>query len=277
MDEPTPSMAKRFWRSLGTKVGVVIVFVVLLCALFAEYLAPYSPTAFVSEDFSPPSLSHWFGTDVLGRDLLTRVIHGARTSLTAGLLSVALAVLLGATGGALAGYFGGWIDTVVMRLVDMMMSFPGVLIALMMWTAFGASQTTVMIAVGIINIPTFARQVRASVLNVRHTEYVLAAQAMGAGPLYILRRVIFPAILSPIIVLGTLTLGAAILEVAGLSFLGMSGQPDVPEWGNMLNEARQHFQTSIWPAIAPGVAISLTVIGFNLLGDGLRDAFDTRG
>ena len=183
-------------------------------------------------------------------------------------------MVLGIPAGAIAGYFGRTIDTLIMRGIDVALAFPSVLIALLAAMAFRPGWTAVIIAVGLINVPVFARQVRATVLTLRHLDYVLASRALGASSLSILWRVILPGIISPVIVLATLGLGTAILEVAGLSFLGVGGDPTEPEWGSMLNQAKDQLQYSIWPAIGPGVAISLSILGFNLLGDGLRDALD---
>ncbi len=268
-------------RSRSAWAGAVIIFFFLVVACGASVLAPYSPKIPVADNFLPPSSDHWLGTDSVGCDVLSRVIFGTRLSIAAGLISITMAVLIGVPAGAVAGYAGGWIDTLVMRSVDVLLSFPGVLVALLVVVALSPGWPAVIFAVGLINIPIFARQVRATVISVRDLDYVIASRAAGATPFYILRRVISPALVSPIVVLGTLGLAMAILEVAGLSFLGISGQPDEPEWGSMLQSARGYLEISPWPALVPGVAISLAVLGFNLLGDGLRDALDphleTRG
>jgi ABC-type dipeptide/oligopeptide/nickel transport system permease subunit len=247
-------------------------------AIGAEWLAPYDPATVspggINEPFASPSLAYPFGTDSLGRDVLSRVLYGARISLLAGLASIALALSIGLTAGLIAGYIGGMTEGLIMRSVDMLLSFPGILIALLIWLALGAGWPAVLVAVALINIPLFARQTRANVVALRNADYVVAARAVGATDGYIMTRVVLPAIIAPTAVLATLALGAAILEVAGLAFLGISGEIDVPEWGNMLRQAQTNFERSAWPAVAPGVAISLTVVGFNLLGDGLRDALD---
>jgi len=252
-------------------------------ALGAELIAPFPPRSLIAQPetgqptaFLGPSTRHWLGTDGLGRDLWSRVVYGSRRSLLAGLTSVTLALVVGASAGALAGYAGGWTEALVMRATDGLLSFPGLLIALLVWTALGPGWPAVMVAVGIMNIPTFCRQVRAQMLVLREAEFVLACRALGATPWHILTRAVLPELVSPLVVLATLGLGTAILEVAGLSFLGIAGEIDEPEWGNMLREAKDHVRSSLWPALAPGVAISLTVIGFNLLGDGLRDALDPK-
>ncbi|MCG8583438.1 MAG: ABC transporter permease [Pirellulales bacterium] len=268
----------RVWRNLRRSraawMGAVIVALYLFVALTAGMLAPYPPKAFVADTELPPSAAHPLGTDSVGRDVLSRVLYGTRLSLAAGVISIAMAVAIGVPIGAVAGYRGGWSDTILMRGVDVLLSFPGVLVAMLVVVALSPGWPAVIFAVGLINVPIFARQVRATVVSVRSLDYVVASRAAGATPAYILTRVISPALVSPIVVLGTLGLATAILEVAGLSFLGISGQPDEPEWGYMLQAARSGLSKSIWPALAPGVAISLAVLGFNLLGDGLRDALD---
>lgn len=286
MNESPASRAwRRLYRSRSAWIGGVIVIAMAVLAVAADVIAPYDPQAIVGVDanraqsadqaaYQPPSMKHWLGTDGVGRDILSRVIYGARMSLAAGLVSVTLAVVIGATAGAAAGYLGGWCDLIVSRTVDMLLSVPSILLALVVYLALSAGWPAVMIAVGLMNVPTFCRQIRAQTLVVARSDYVTATVALGASPLYVLWHVILPAITTPIIVLASLTVGTAILEVAGLSFLGISGEIDVPEWGNMLSEAKSSLRSSIWPALAPGVAISLCVIGCNLLGDGVRDAID---
>lgn len=276
------AQASRVWKSLRRSpsawVGGGLLLAVLFVAAFADVLAPYD------EDFreqqvsgaSPPTSAHWLGTDADQKDVFSRVLYGSRLSLLAGLISISLAVAIGATSGTIAGYFGGAVDALIMRTVDVALSFPSLLIALLVMTAVGAGWSTVIVAVGLINVPVFARQIRATVLTVRDLDYVLASRSLGAPWHFILRKAILPAIVGPVLVLATLGLGSAILEVAGLSFLGISGQPDEPEWGTMLAHAKSDWNTNPWIAIGPGAAISLTILGFNLAGDGLRDALDPR-
>lgn len=271
---PGQRFRRRLLRSRSTRIGAGLVGLFLSAALLAPWISPHDPTRLVGPPFAGISADHPLGTDQLGRDILSRVIYGSRLSLTAGLVSVGLAIALGASAGAVAGYVGGRTDSVIMRGVDIMLAFPGILIALLVVTALSPSWLTVMLAVGLINVPLFCRQVRATVLSVREQDYVLACRAAGAKGHYILRRAILPALISPIVVLATLGLGTAILEVAGLSFLGIAGDFTVPEWGSMLNDAKNSIHSWGWRALVPGVAISLTVIGFNLLGDGLRDSLD---
>lgn len=270
---------RRLRRSRSARLGAAMIGLCLLGAIFAPALAPYGPNEKDSAGpLAPPSAAHWLGTGPDGYDVFSRVFYGGRLSLLAGGVSIALAIAVGVTIGVVAGYAGGWIDAAIMRAIDLLLSFPGILIAILVVLALDrASWTPIMIAVGVINIPVFARQVRATVLTVRSLDYVVASEAMGASSAHVLVRVILPAVVSPVIVLATLGLGTAVLEVAGLSFLGIAGQPDDPEWGTMLAVAKNFLAASFWPALAPGVAISLTVLGFNLLGDGLRDALDPQG
>lgn len=279
IDHPNLAERWRAWRRFRTNVsawiGAGLVGGFLLIAFTADLIAPYDKD-FRDELNAAPSANHWLGTDSHQKDVLTRVMFGSRLSLVAGVVSISLAIVIGAPAGAIAGYAGGWIDATIMRGIDVMLAFPSILIALLTVSALGAGWEAVIVAVGLINVPVFARQVRATVLTVRELDYVAASRAMGATPFYVMTRVLLPSLVSPIIVLGTLGLGSAILEVAGLSFLGIAGDPTIPEWGSMLSEAKNYLHATIWPAVAPGVAISLTILGYNLLGDGLRDALDPR-
>lgn len=277
-DEP-PGRA-RTWRRLGQSpsawIGAAVVGTVLAMALAAELVAPFGPREKDSDAvLAAPSRLHPLGTDQYGYDVLSRVIYGSRLSLLSGLVSMAVAIGVGALAGAIAGYVGGLTDNAIMRLVDVMMSFPAILIAILVVIAMDRTAWyPIMIAVGLINVPLFCRQVRATVLTVRSLDYVAASRAMGGSQAHVLLKVILPATVNPVIVLATLGLGVAVLEVAGLAFLGIAGQPDDAEWGSMLASAKDHMSVSLWPVFAPGIAISLTVLGFNLLGDGLRDALD---
>jgi peptide/nickel transport system permease protein len=278
---PAPaSPAARAWQRLAQSrsgwIGGGIVTVFLLVAVTADYIAPYGVNETRREIARPPSAAHWLGTDPLGKDVLARVMFGSRLSLLAGGVSILLAVSIGAPLGAIAGYFGGLADTLVMRAIDVALAFPSILIALLIAAAYRPSWASVVIAVGLINVPIFARQVRASVLTVARLEYVLASRAFGASNGRILTREILPSLVSPVVVLASLSLGTAILEVAGLSFLGIGGDLTEPEWGAMLAQAKDYWSRNTWFAIGPGAAISLTVLGFNLLGDGLRDALDPK-
>lgn len=271
---PAARSTRRLLRNPSAWAGTLFVATFVVGGLLAPRLSNYSPYDISPEGSQRPSRIHPFGTDNLGRDLLSRVFHGARISFGVGMVSIGLAMLVGLPAGSLAGYFGGWTDTVLMRGIDVLMALPGILMAIIIWAVLGPGLVSIVIAVGVINIPTFARQMRASVLGVRRNDYVVAAQAAGASTRHILFWVVLPNVVSPIIVLCTLGLGTAILEAAGLSFLGLGGEPNLPEWGNMLASTRDYFLSGPWMVLAPGAAISLTILGFNLLGDALRDALD---
>ena len=265
-------------RNRSAQTGAIVILGCLSMAVFCQWLAPYSPDARDATVAAPsgPSAKHWLGVDANEKDVLSRVMYGSRLSLFAGLVSITFAVAVGAPAGAVAGLFGGWPETIIMRSIDIALAFPSILIALLVATAYKPGWSAVILAVGLINVPVFARQVRVTVLTLRDLDYVTASRALGASPVHILGRVIVPGIVNPIVVLATMGLGAAILEVAGLSFLGVGGDPTEPEWGSMLAQAKDHLSSSVWPAVGPGVAISLAILGFNLLGDGLRDALDPR-
>lgn len=263
----------RHWAAL---VGALLVAACATAALAAPWLAPHDPEQLIGPRLAPPSSQWPLGTDALGRDVLSRVIYGARLSLLGGAVSIAVALLIGGTAGAVAGYSGGTVDLLVMRGVDVLMAFPGILVALLVVVALSPGWSAVIVAVAVINVPMFCRQVRASVLVVRELDYVLASRAIGASHPRVLLCVVLPALRGPIVVLATLGLGTAILEVAGLSFLGIAGDISVPEWGTMLTMAKSGLSQSVWPALGPGMAITLCVLGFNLLGDALRDALDPR-
>ncbi len=240
-------------------------------------LAPYDPTkAYLRLRKAPPSWEHPLGMDEVGRDMLSRIIYGARVSLQVGFLSVIGAILVGTLIGAVSGYVGGWVDNVVMRVMDVLLAFPSLLLALAIVTILGPGLLNMLYAIAIVSIPTYARLVRASVLAEKASDYVLAARAIGAGHARILFRQIMPNALTPILVQGTLGIGTAILDAAALGFLGLGAQPPTPEWGTMLSRAQQVFFSAPHIGIFPGLAIMLTVLGFNLLGDGLRDALDPR-
>ncbi|HXF83107.1 MAG TPA: ABC transporter permease [bacterium] len=268
---------RRLRRNRWALVGLAIVGAFALAALFAPYVAPANP---IEQDLDaqmrPPSRQHLLGTDDLGRDLLSRIIYGGRVSLTVGVVSVTLALACGTALGLLAGFYGRWADSLTMRLMDVMLAFPATLLAIFIVGIRGPGLNNAMLAIGVINIPIFARLVRGSVLRVRQEEFVEAARALGAGSGRIVGRHILPNTLAPVIVQATLGIGAAILEAAGLSFLGLGAQAPTPEWGAMLTNTREFLRDAPWAATFPGVAILLTVVGFNLLGDGLRDALDPR-
>jgi peptide/nickel transport system permease protein len=280
--EIAPPKRGRFFRALVrrplTLVGAIIVLLFVMTALLGPLLAPHDPTEifYVAGQTppSPPSASFPFGMDATGRDVLSRVLAGARISLTVGVVAVGIATLFGTMFGLLAGYFGGWTDQLIMRLMDVMLAFPDILLAIVIITVLGPGLTNVMIAVGIAAIPAYTRTVRATVLSVRQQDFVEAARALGAPSWRIIFSHILRNVLSPIIVLVTLSIGLAILAAAGLSFIGLGAQPPTPEWGDMLNDAQNYLQSAWWMAVFPGAAIMIVVVGLNLLGDGLRDLLD---
>ncbi|HEX5138287.1 MAG TPA: ABC transporter permease [Planctomycetota bacterium] len=268
---------RAFFRNRTAIAGLVLVGLVVLAALLAP-AAPYDPETRTDSFRSPPDAAHWLGTDENGFDVFSRLVHGARSALLVALAAVGIALSVGVPAGLVAGWYGGWVDGAISRAVDVMLAFPSVLLAIAIAAALGGgSAGTVILAVGIVNAPPFVRQVRAAVLQVRPLDYVAAARALGAGDARILFRTVLPNCLAPILVLATLSTGIAILDAAGLSFLGLGPPETFPDWGVMLTKARVYIQhDEQWMLLPPGLAISLTVLGFNLLGDGLSDAFDPR-
>ncbi|MEA3460034.1 MAG: nickel transporter permease [Chloroflexota bacterium] len=258
-------------------VGMIILAIFLLSAFFAHWLAPYDP---VKQELikrrQPPSAEHLLGIDEVGRDIMSRIIFGARTSLRVGVGSVSFAIIIGALVGAISGYLGGWVDNIVMRLMDILLAFPSMLLAIAIVSILGPGLMNMLYAIAIVSIPQYARIVRASVLSVKEQDYILAARAIGCSPGRILFQNVFPNCLTPLIVQATLGIATAILDAAGLSFLGLGAQPPTPEWGAMLGRGRGSVFTAPHIVFFPGLAIMLTVLGFNLLGDGLRDALDVR-
>jgi len=272
-----PGVARRFARQRGAMLGVGILAVLTILALGAPWWSPRDPIRTAARDaLKPPGASHLFGTDQFGRDVASRVIYGARISLTVGLVAVSIAVLLGAPLGLVSGFYGGRLDAVVMRVVDVLLAFPGILLALAIVSVLTPGLANVMIAVGLAAVPTYARLMRAAALSAREFLYVEAARALGGRDLFILARYILPNVVAPLIVTATLGLGTAILSAAALSFLGLGSQPPAPEWGRMLSEGRDYLREAWWISTFPGLAIMLTVLAMNLLGDGLRDVLDPR-
>ena len=258
-------------------IGLLIIVGLVFVAVAGPYLTPYDPIKLEMQDrFLPPSPAHPFGTDEFGRDILTRVIYGTPISFQIALVAVVVATLCGVTIGIVSAYFGGWVDLVLQRGVDIMLAFPGLLLALAVIAALGPSINNVMLAVGIGSTPFFARLVRGSVLTVREEEYVTAARVTGANDTRIVSRYILPNVLSPIVVLISQQVGWAVLSAAALSFVGLGAQPPTPEWGAMLSRGRDYLHEQWWIATFPGIAIALMVLGFNLFGDGLRDILDPR-
>jgi peptide/nickel transport system permease protein len=273
---PRPA-ALRLVRQRGAAVGLVILAALALMALGAPWLSPRDPIKTAPRDaLQPPGSRYVLGSDQFGRDVASRVLHGARISLTVGLISVSIALAVGAPLGLLSGYYGGRLDALLMRAMDVLLAFPGILLALAIVSVLTPGLTNVMIAVGLAAVPGYARLVRASVLSARENLYVEAARAIGGRDLGILARYILPNVVAPIIVTATLGLGTAILSAAALSFLGLGSQPPQPEWGRMLSEGRDYLREAWWISTFPGLGIMLTVLAMNLLGDGLRDVLDPR-
>jgi len=268
---------RRLRRNRGAMVGLYCVILMVAAAILADRLAPYDPIK-MAPGFGllAPSREHVLGTDLLGRDVLSRVIHGARISLRVGLVSVGIAAILGTTLGLLAGYFGRWADLLIMRFIDLLLAFPNVLLALAIIAILGPSIFNLMIAVGISATPGYARLVRGSVLAAKANTYVEAANAVGVPDGLIIWRHILPNVLAPVIVLSTLGMAGAILTGAALSFLGLGVQPPTAEWGVMLADGRNYLRIAWWITTFPGMAIMVTVLAINMLGDGLRDVLDPR-
>jgi peptide/nickel transport system permease protein len=262
-------------------LGAVVMSLFILIAIFAPLIAPYDPLQQnLAGKFAPPSRAHLMGQDELGRDILSRVIYGARISLTAGLAAVAVATGLGTLIGVAAGYFGRWPDSVLMRLMDVVLSFPSILLAILIVSVLGASLTNAMLAIGIVFIPQMARVVRSAVISVRDRDFIEAERALGAGNAQIVFSGVLPNSMAPLIVQATLTLATAILDIASLSFLGLGARAPSPEWGAMLTDAFRSgygvFIQGQHAIIFPGIAIALSVLAVNFIGDGLRDALDPR-
>ena len=271
-----------FWRKFKKQhvalaaAGFVLVLVVV--AILAPYIVPFDAENFFDYDTlnSPPSAKHWLGVDPIGRDIFSRLLMGSRISLTAGFVSVAVGAVLGTLLGLVAGYYGGWWDRAIMRLCDVLFAFPGILLAIAIVAILGSGMANVIIAVSIFSIPTFARLVRGNTLSLKHLTYVEAARSIGASDRTIVLRHIFPGTISAVVVYFSMRIGTSIITAASLSFLGLGAQPPTPEWGAMLNEARAEMMTAPHVAIFPALAIFVTVLAFNLLGDGLRDALDPK-
>lgn len=275
------SKGKDIWKRLRRNklaiVGMIIVTVILLAAIFADYIAPYDYSAQnLTEKFSEISRSHIMGTDNFGRDIFSRIIYGGRTSLLVALTAVAISTVIGGVIGAVSGFFGGVVDTIIMRIMDIIMAIPAILLAVCISAALGTGLMKTALAVAICGIPRTARLMRGSVISIREQEFVEAAKAMNSSVFKIVFSEILPNTLSPIIVDSTLALGGNILQISALSFIGLGVQPPTAEWGSMLNSGRQYIR-DYWPiVIFPGLAIMVTLFGFNVLGDGLRDALDPR-
>jgi peptide/nickel transport system permease protein len=274
---PWRQFVQRLARSRLAAVGGLIVALVVLAGLGATALAPYSPTQQdIRNILRPPAPGHLLGTDELGRDTLTRVLYGAQASLEVGILAVGISLLVGTALGLLAGYLRGLADASIMRVMDGLLALPTLVLALAITAMLGPSLNNAMLAIGVTGIPIFARLVRGQVLSLRELDYVQAARSLGAGDARIMLGHILPNVMGPIVVQASLAMPTAILAEAGLSFLGLGIQPPTPSWGAMLNTAKGYLQQDPWLAVAPGTAIFLAVLGFNFLGDAVRDALDPR-
>jgi peptide/nickel transport system permease protein len=280
-ERPTRTRARMVWmqfrRNRAGVIGLAILTVFLIAGLFAPVLAPHDPYEIGLETgLEGPSATYWLGRDELGRDLLSRIIYGARLSLVIGVIAVAIGVGFGVPIGAISGYFGGLPDLLTQRVIDILLAFPGILLAIVLVAILGVGLVQVMVAVGIVSVPAYARLVRGQVLTMRSQEFVDAARALGATSSRIIWRHVLPNTLAVIIVQSTLQFASAILAAAALGFLGLGAQPPAAEWGSMLSNARQYIRLAPHSVMFPGVAIMLTVLGFNLLGDAVRDALDPR-
>ncbi|NQY21037.1 MAG: ABC transporter permease [Campylobacteraceae bacterium] len=274
---------RQFKKNKTALVGLYIVVILFICAIFAPFITSYDPLIQdLQNRLIPPmwneagSMAHILGTDDFGRDLFTRIIYGSRISLMIGVVSVGISLTFGLVMGACAGYFGGMVDTIIMRIVDIMLSIPAILLAIVIVSILGPDLVNAMIAIGIVGIPAFARIVRASVLAEKEKEYVVASRINGSSSFRLITKVILPNCTTPMIVQATMGFGGAVLEAAGLSFLGLGAQPPIPEWGAMLADSLQFITTASWMIMYPGMAIFLTVMGFNLVGDGLMDVLDPK-
>ncbi|GIO07768.1 peptide ABC transporter substrate-binding protein [Brevibacillus reuszeri] len=270
-------MLGRFKKNKRALYGFWMVILCLLVAVLAKWIAPYDPIEQNMEIMlEGPSWSHPFGTDEFGRDILSRIIHGTQISLMTGFVGVLIAVVIGVALGTISGYFGGLADSLIMRTMDIFMAFPSFLLALAIVSVLGPGMVNVMIAIGIFSVPTFARLSRSSVIAIKDKEYIEAVKAMGGSHFHIIVKHVIPNSIAPIIVLSTMRIATAIITAAGLSFLGMGAQPPTPEWGAMLSTGREYLRVAPHVSTMPGLAIMFLVLGFNMLGDGLRDALDPK-
>ena len=281
VDTPAmPARPKLYQRLLQEKraiIGIVMLSIIIVGTLFASFISPYDPLSQEFDILLPPSPTHVLGTDDLGRDLFTRILFGARVSLFVGIVTVAISMILGVAMGILAGYYGGWIDIIFMRYIDLQWAFPNFIIAVYLVAVFGTGLTNVIVAISLAFLDDFARITRGMVLSIREEEYILAVRSMGASDLRIMVFHILPNAIAPIIVQATLSVSFAILAEAGLSFLGLGVKSSTPTWGLIISDARSFFSRAWWLGIYPGVAIMITVLSINFFGDALRDILDVRG
>jgi ABC-type dipeptide/oligopeptide/nickel transport system permease subunit len=285
--EVEPSVVKEFWsdfsKNRGAVLGLTIIILFIIIAFFAPLIAPHAPSELFGDALrAGPAWSEngkegfLFGTDDVGRDILSRLIYGARVSMSVGFMVVFVAMLIGVNLGLVAGYFGGWLDRIIMRCTDILMSLPSILLAIVVVAILGPGLQNTVIAVAVVAVPSFIRIVRASVIAEKNKQYVMASKTVGAGSFRIMYLEILPNCLAPLIVQGTLGFSDGILNAAALGFLGLGAQPPTPEWGTMLSDARAFIESSPWMVTLPGLCILFSVLGFNLFGDGLRDALDPR-
>ena len=270
---------RRLKRNKMAVLGLIILIILVLLAVFADVIANYDNVVIkqnLAHRLQGPSAAHWLGTDEFGRDIFARLVHGTRVSLQVGIVAVGISIVIGGILGAVAGYYGGKLDNTIMRIMDIFLAVPSILLAIAIVSALGPSIINLMLAISISSVPSYARIVRASVLSIRDQEFIEAAKAIGSKNSRIIFRHIIPNSLAPVIVQATLGVASAILSTAGLSFIGLGIQPPAPEWGSMLSGGRQYLRYAWWVTTFPGVAIMITILSLNLLGDGLRDALDPR-
>ncbi|WP_027415820.1 ABC transporter permease [Aneurinibacillus terranovensis] len=278
---PPSSPWRDAWNQLKKQrialVGLGVILLFILLGILAPLLTPYSwDQGKLSDRLISPNSHHWLGTDDLGRDLLTRILYGARISIWVGFSSVAGSIVVGTVLGLIAGYFGSVTDTVISRIFDIMLAFPSILLAIAIVTILGPGLSNALIAIAIVNIPTYGRLVRSKVLSVKEEEYIVAAKVIGMNHTRIIFYHVLPNSIAPVIVQGTLGIATAVLEAAALGFLGLGAQPPQPEWGKMIADSKDYLTNAYWTVLFPGLAIAFTVLGFNLFGDGLRDALDPK-
>ncbi len=267
----------RFSHNKIAIAGLVVVILLVLSAIFAQYLTTYDPIKRdVKNRLQFPSAEHWLGTDALGRDVYTRIVYGGRVSMWIGLASVFLSMLFGIPLGLISGYSGGAIDTVIMRVMDLILAFPGIIFAIWLVSMLGPGVNQVIVAIAFWNLPEYSRVIRASVMAIKEVDYIQAARALGANYWRIIFGHMLPNVIAPIIIISSLSISGAILSGATLSFLGLGAQPPTPEWGAMLSDGRPYMRTAWWLAVFPGVLLTIVVLATNLFGDGLRDALDPR-
>lgn len=279
--EKPESQIKIMWETLiknkAAVFGLVIIVLLVFLAIFGELIAPYDPIKQnLSDARQGPSMAHWFGTDITGRDIFSRILAGTRYSLLIGLGAVSFSLVIGTVCGAVAGYFGGKVDAIIMRVMDMMLSIPSILLAITLMAALGKGIDKAIIAIGVVSIPEYARIVRSSILSTKENDYVAAAKVIGNSNTRIIFKHILPNVVSSIVVRATLGISTAIIDTAALGFLGLGVQPPTAEWGSMLGEVKAYVISYPYMLIFPGIAISIAVLAFNLFGDGLRDALDPK-